>query len=109
MDVAAVALADREYSLSLAGGGRILTLSPPRRREAAEAAAGMGMGMGSEEVVEKHCISVSAAYKSQNGCLDENEIYGESGSQKKSELVCSMVPSFDVELMDGRSKRGKEG
>ena len=34
------ALAEREYSLSLSAAG---------------------MGMGSEEVVEKHCISVSAA------------------------------------------------
>ena len=44
--------AEGEYSLSLSAAG---------------------MGMGSEEVVEKHCISVSAAYKSKNGCLDEND------------------------------------
>ena len=31
-----------------------------------------GMVKGIEEVVEKHCISVSAAYKSQNACLYEN-------------------------------------
>ena len=50
------ALADREYSLSLSAEREYsLSLSA----EAAEAAA---MGMGSEEVVEKHCISVSAAY-----------------------------------------------
>ena len=56
---------ENTHSLSL-GGGRILTLSFRRGTAAA------GMGMGSEEVVEKHCISVSAAYKSQNVCLDEN-------------------------------------
>ena len=67
----------RILTLSL-GGGRILTLSLRHAAAAAAAGAVMGtvplptLGMGSEEVVKKHCISVSAAYKSQNVCLDEN-------------------------------------
>ena len=60
-DVAAVrgdgnAGGQRILTLSL-GGGRILTLSFRRGTAAA------GMGMGSEEVAEKHCISVSGRYQ----------------------------------------------